>query len=241
MNRAILTRLQQARREKRAVALATALDDGRQALVIDGAVEGVLELTPSQLRRIEAALREDRSGPLEPVDGNGEARLFVQVFSPPLRLVVVGAVHIAQALAPMAELAGYEVILVDPRSGWANAARFPGLRIVGDWPDEALAALDLDRRTAVVVLAHDPKLDDPALSQALASDAFYIGALGSRRTQAKRLERLAAQGFTPADLERIHGPVGLAIGARSPAEIAVAILAEITQARHRKTAAMPAS
>ena len=154
---------------------------------------------------------------------------FVQVFNPPLRLIVVGAVHIAQQLAPQAALAGYDVTVVDPRGAWATAERFPGIRLNSDWPDAALAALAPDGRTAVVTLTHDPKLDNPALATALASQAFYIGALGSRRTHAQRCERLAEAGWDATAVGRIHGPVGLAIGAKSPAEIAVAILAQMTQ------------
>ena len=134
---------------------------------------------------------------------------------------------------PIATLSGYEAIVVDPRRAWATDLRFPEVRLVTDWPDDALRALDLDRRTAVVTLTHDPKLDDPALLEALRSPAFYIGALGSTRTHAKRLERLAAEGVAPADLTRIHGPAGLAIGARSPAEIAISVLAQMTAALHR--------
>ena len=209
---------------------------GAQSLIIDGSANGDLALTPAQLAAVATAVEQDRSGPLT---GAGEAPadgLFVQAFNPPLRMIVVGAVHIAQSLAPMAALAGYEVVLVDPRRGWANEARFPGQRIVDAWPDEALEALALDRRTAVVLLSHDPKLDDPALAVALRSPVFYIGALGSRKTQAKRRERLTAEGFGKSELDRIHGPVGLPLGARSPAEIAVSILAEVTQVRHHPAA-----
>lgn len=162
--------------------------------------------------------------------GLDEAGRMVTLHNPPLRLVVVGAVHIAQALLPMARLAGYDPILVDPRAAFASDARFPGERISQDWPDEALGAIGLDARTAVVTLTHDSKLDDPALITALRSEAFYIGALGSTRTHAKRLERLRVAGLTDADFARIHAPVGLNLGARSPAEIAVATLAQITLA-----------
>jgi xanthine dehydrogenase accessory factor len=150
---------------------------------------------------------------------------------------VVGAVHIAQALAPMAALAGYEVTVIDPRQAFATESRFPGVRLVTEWPDEALGALRPNRRTAVVTLTHDPKLDDPALEVALRSDAFYIGALGSTRTQAKRLHRLQELGFNQEQLGRIHGPIGLKLGGRAPAEIAIAILAEATQVLHQGEAA----
>lgn len=166
--------------------------------------------------------RTDRSGMEE------DGVTFVHVHNPPLRMIVVGAVHIAQALLPMARMAGYDVSLVDPRPAFAQAARFPGESVVEDWPDEALDALGLDARTAVVTLTHDPKLDDPAISRALRFEVFYLGCLGSSRTHAKRVERLAAAGFTPEEIAKIHAPVGLDIGARGPAEIAVSILAQVT-------------
>ncbi len=153
---------------------------------------------------------------------------FVLVHNPPLRMVVVGGVHIAQPLLAMAHLAGYATTLVDPRDSFASAERFPGETIVRDWPDEALHAHGLDARTAVVTLTHDPKLDDPAIRTALASDVFYLGCLGSRATHAKRVERLEESGISRSMSDRIHAPIGLEIGASSPAEIAVAIMAEIT-------------
>jgi xanthine dehydrogenase accessory factor len=160
------------------------------------------------------------------VEEDGET--FVAVHNPPLKLIVVGAVHIAQALVPMAQLAGYDAAVIDPRAAFASQARFPGETLMHDWPDEALNMLGLDARTAVVLLSHDPKLDDPALHTALQSDAFYIGALGSKRTHANRLDRLANAGFSAEHTARIHGPVGLNIGSSGPAEIAVSILAEMT-------------
>lgn len=167
--------------------------------------------------------RRDRSGLEE------DGRTFVAIHNPPLRMIVVGAVHIAQALLPMARLAGYDVTLIDPRQAFGSAARFPGETILNDWPDEALAALSPDARTAVVMLTHDPKIDDPAILGALESRCFYLGCLGSTRTHAKRLARLWEQGVAEDRIARIHAPVGLDIGARSPAEIAVSILAEVTQ------------
>jgi len=172
-----------------------------------------------------AAARVDTSGEIE-IEGR---TWFLEVHNPPLELVLTGAVHIAQPLAEMARLAGYAVRVIDPRTAFASAARFPGVTLQQGWPDEVLAGRPLGSRSALVVLAHDPKIDDPALEAALASCAFYIGALGSKKTHAARLERLSARGFEPAALARIHGPVGLAIGARSPAEIALSILAQITQ------------
>ena len=157
----------------------------------------------------------------------------MQPFVPPLRLIVIGAVHVAQPLVQMATLAGYACVVVDPRAAFASEARFPGVERLGDWPDQAVAKLAPDRRTALVALTHDPKLDEPALAAALRSPAFYVGALGSKKTHAARLERLRALGVGDDALARIHAPVGLDIGARSPAEIAVSILAEITECLRR--------
>ncbi len=165
--------------------------------------------------------RMDRTG----VEEDGDT--FVTIHNPPLRLAVVGGVHIAQALVPMARIAGFDPVVIDPRAAFGSAERFPGETILDDWPDEALSAYGLDTRTALVLLTHDPKLDDPALHIALRSPCFYIGTLGSKRTHGKRLERLAEAGFKPDDVARIHGPVGLDIGAASPSEIAVSILSEI--------------
>jgi xanthine dehydrogenase accessory factor len=167
--------------------------------------------------------RSDRSGFEE------DGQTFVAVHNPPLRMVVVGAVHIAQPLMTMARLCGYDATLVDPREAFGAAARFPGETLVHDWPDEALEAHGLDPRTCVVTLTHDPKLDDPAIRAALRSEVFYLGCLGSPRTHAKRVVRLAEAGFTADEIARIHAPVGLDIGAKSPAEIAVSIMAQITQ------------
>ena len=147
---------------------------------------------------------------------------------PPLRLICVGAVHITQALVPMARIAGYDPVVIDPRAAFASGDRFPGEVILEDWPDEAVAKLGLDARTALVLLTHDPKLDDPALQAALDAECFYIGALGSKRTHAKRVDRMTAAGFSVTQIGRIHGPIGLDIGAAGPAEIAVSVLAEIT-------------
>ncbi|MEM1352357.1 MAG: XdhC family protein [Pseudomonadota bacterium] len=171
----------------------------------------------------------DRSGFEE------EGDVFVAIHNPPLRLAVVGAVHIAQALVPMARISGYDPVIIDPRGAFGSEARFPGETILADWPDEALEEVGLDTRTALVLLTHDPKLDDPALHLALRSECFYIGALGSKRTHAARINRLQDAGFSDAEIERIHGPVGLDIGAAGPPEIAVAILAQMTQALRRGT------
>ncbi len=175
----------------------------------------------------EDRFRMDRSG----FEADGVT--FVAIHNPPLRLLVVGAVHIAQALVPMARLAGYDPVLIDPRPAFGSAARFPGETIMDDWPDEGVRAYGLDSRTALVLLTHDPKLDDPALLAALGSDVFYIGALGSTRTHAARVARLSDAGVDAAQIPRIHGPVGLDIGAAGPAEIAVSILAEMTRVLRR--------
>ena len=224
MKRAVLERLLRDRAAKRAVVLATELQSGAQALVYPQEVFGDLALDGDALARIRQTLEADESGTLE----LGGKRLFLQVQNPPLRLIIIGAVHIAQTLAPMAALAGYSVTIIDPRRAFATDARFPDVKLIGEWPDEAMATIKLDRRTAVVTLTHDPKLDDPALQTALKADVFYVGALGSRKTHAARLGRLKAAGFSDTDCGRIYGPVGLDIGALSPAEIAVSILAQIT-------------
>ncbi len=167
--------------------------------------------------------RADKSG----VEKDG--RTFIAIHNPPLRMIVIGAVHIAQPLVGMARASGYDVKVIDPRPAFAAAARFPGQAILEDYPDEVMPGLGLDARTAVVTLTHDPKIDDPAIREALASEVFYLGCLGSKRTHAKRLERLEAAGYSNEAIARIHAPVGLAIGARSPAEIAISIMAEITR------------
>ena len=172
-----------------------------------------------------AALRADRSG--------FAGDWFLGVHNPPLRMAIVGAVHIAQALAPMARLAGYDVAVIDPRGAFASEARFPGVRLLDGWPDEALAAFGLDARTAVVTLTHDPKLDDPAIRAALDAPVFYLGCLGSTRTHAKRVARLEQAGYPAEAIARIEAPVGLDIGAASPAEIAVSVLAQVTERLRR--------
>ncbi len=207
----VLEALVAARADKRTVALVTDLTDFSHQL--------------TNGPEVAERLRSDKTR----VD---DGRL-VAVHNPPLRLIVVGAVHIAQSLLPMARACGYDPVLIDPRSAFGSQARFPGEVIAEDWPDEALAALAPDTRTAIVTLTHDPKLDDPAIRVALRSKAFYLGCLGSKRTHAKRVERLMAEGFSQADLARIHAPAGLDIGARSPAEIAVSIMAEMTMILRR--------
>ena len=188
----------------------------------------VIDLT-SEARRLASSaeffdrFRLDRSGTEE------DGQTFVAVHNPPLRMIVVGAVHIAQALLPMARACGFDPVLIDPRGAFGSADRFPGETIVEDWPDEAMAALAPDSRTAVVTLTHDPKLDDPAITQTLRSKAFYLGCLGSTRTHAKRVARLEEAGFSPEEIARIHAPVGLDLGGRAPAEIAVSIMAQVVR------------
>ena len=212
---------------KRAVVLATDLESGEQRLLHRG--QGDSE---DELAHVESALRMDEA---ITTDAEGRPQIFYQPFNPPLRMVLVGAVHIAQPLSVIASLAGYEVMIVDPRSAFAAAARFPGVSLDLRWPDEALESLGLDQRSAVVTLTHDPKLDDPALQAALHSDAFFIGCLGSKKTHAARLRRLTKAGFSESELERLHGPVGLPIGSRSPAEIAVSVLAQVIQTLRKPT------
>lgn len=215
--------------EGRSVALATDLKSGAQ-LFFDGAqTEGNLELDEMSRGAVHEALRADRNISLDTADG----RVFVQVFSPPRRCFVIGAVHIAQPLVPMLQACDYKPIVIDPRGAWATEARFPGVELSSEWPDEALERMKPDRSSAVVALTHDPKIDDPGLIVALRSPAFYVGALGSRRTHAKRLERLAKEGFGENELSRIHGPIGLNIGGVSQAEVAVSIIAEMTQVLRR--------
>jgi xanthine dehydrogenase accessory factor len=226
---ALLDALLDAVREERTAVLATDLADGRQLLLLteEGEeVAGALEPTPALREAAREAARADTSRTVE-IAGR---EVFLRVYNPRLRLVLVGAVHIAQPLALMATAAGFRVLVVDPRRAFATPERFPGVALVLRWPEEAFAELVPDHRTAVVTLTHDPKLDDPALEATLGGPAFYVGALGSRRTHARRRERLADRGVETAELDRIRGPVGLDIGARTPAEIAVAILAEIISA-----------
>ncbi|AKU11692.1 hypothetical protein AzCIB_1797 [Azoarcus sp. CIB] len=224
-----------ARREKRPVVVVTRLGDGAHALVFDDAVAGALPLDDAQLAETRARLAANRSGALAvgegANEGANEAALFVRCHVGAPRMIIVGAVHITQALAPMAAIAGFDVVVVDPRRAFATAERLPNVEVSTEWPDEALERLKLDAQTAVITLTHDPKLDDPALTIALTSPAFYIGSLGSTRTHAKRVARLTEAGLADA-IPRIRAPVGLDLGGRAPAEIAVAILAEVIQARH---------
>ncbi|MBI3524909.1 MAG: XdhC family protein [Betaproteobacteria bacterium] len=228
MKAALLDAIVAAQAARRPAASITRLADGAQALFDGGHFSGELQLSETQHTEVAGRIVADKSGPLD-----SDAGLFLRVYAPPPRLLVVGAVHIAQALAPMAALAGFEVTIIDPRRAFASAERFTGIALITEWPDEAMARLLADTMTAVVTLTHDPKLDDPALIAALNSPAFYVGALGSSRTHAKRLERLRAEGFGEEALARIHAPVGLDLGGRMPAEIALSILAQVLQVRYR--------
>lgn len=215
-------------RARRQVALVTHLATGAQSVA--GSPDDIgPELAPA----LDDAFRRGRSVAVAGNDGE----IFINVFNPTVRLIIVGAVHVAQPLVPMARALGYEVTIVDPRSAFSTEQRFGGVDIVRDWPDEALPKIGIDGRTALIVLTHDPRIDDPALITALASDAFYIGALGSKKTHAKRVERLLKAGVSDAGIERIHAPIGLDIGAQGAPEIAVSIIAEITAVQRGKTGA----
>jgi xanthine dehydrogenase accessory factor len=216
----LVRELERAREQGRAAVLATELTSGESRILYPdtgAAADGLTASAGVQARRDQSATVE--------VDGKS---WFLTVFNPPLDLAIIGAVHIAQPLSRIARLADYAVRIIDPRTQFASAERFPGITLVHEWPQDALASPALGPRSAIVALTHDPKFDDPALAAALRSPAFYIGALGSRTTHARRLDRLKAQGFSDTELARIHGPIGLDIGARSPPEIAVAILGEMT-------------
>ena len=220
MDRDTLTKLFQARSRGECVVLATRIDTAESRLIHPGSAA----TDPFTIAAREAAAR-DESTRLT-IEGHA---WFFNVFNTPPALYIVGAVHIAQPLSQMAALAGFNVVVIDPRTAFATSDRFPNLHLVSAWPDEALADLPIDRRTAIVTLTHDPKLDDPALLAALKSDCFYIGALGSRKTHAARIDRMKTAGFGEQAFARVHGPVGLDIGAVSPAEIAVSIMAQIIE------------
>lgn len=222
MKEELLARLQGLRDKGTPVALVTRFADGAGSLVTEQSQEGDLPLDEPVYRRILEMVAADQSGSIE--DG-----LFVRSFQRPVRLIVIGAVHIAQALVRIAAATGIRCIVVDPRAAFANRDRFGETVLLNQWPDRALAELAPDRRTAIVTLTHDPKLDEPALRAALSSDAFYVGALGSRKTHSQRLERLRSFGLTEPQLSRIRAPVGLPLGGRRPAEIAVSIMAEVIQ------------
>ncbi len=238
MNGPLLRALSESLSQARAAVLVRPLGEGHQFLVDHSRVRtfGTAEdrsepaLPNELLQYCRDALSRDDARAVEVEQG----RYLIQTIAPPPRLIVVGAVHIAQKLIPMARLAGYRVLLLDPREAFASQQRFPDVETNHDWPQEAMPSLVVDARTAVVTLSHDAKIDEPALKCALESDAFYIGALGSRKNHARRLQRLAKLGFDEETLSRICGPIGLPLGGRSPAEIAVAILAQMTQSRYSR-------
>ncbi|WP_404933186.1 XdhC family protein [Nitratireductor sp. L15S-10] len=216
-----LKKLNALRRDRRAAILLTDLGDGRDRVICEGdAVAGALG------EAVARVFRSGKSGVAE-VDGRN---FFLNVHLPAPRLVVIGAVHISQALAPMAKIAGFDLTIIDPRTAFASPERFPGVALHAEWPDEALARQPLDAYTALAALTHDPKIDDPALKAAFEAKCFYIGALGSRKTHARRVERLMDTGVASAALERIDAPIGLDIGAATPAEIAVAVLGAVIRA-----------
>ena len=231
MHGELLEAICSARTARTPLAVITRIDDGLQSRFDGSVLTGPLPLDDIEVEEVRRRLRDDRSGLI------ADETLFVHIHNPPARLIIIGAVHIAQALAPMAEIAGYDVTVVDPRGTFATADRFPGIALCDEWPDDALEMLRPDGRAAVVTLTHDPKLDDPALEVALRTPAFYIAALGGRRTHARRLERLHETGFDAETLARINGPAGLPIGATSPAEIAASILAQMVAVRHGRPAA----
>lgn len=219
MNLDILHALNEDRAARRAVVVVTNVESGAQRLVRAG------DIAKDPLREtIEKRVRMAKSG----MEETAEGRVFLTVHVPSPRLVITGAVHISQALAPIATLLGYDVTIVDPRTAFASVERFPDVKVIAEWPDVALPPLNIDHYTAFVALTHDPKIDDPALLHALKRDCFYVGALGSRKTHAKRVARLKEAGLTDLDVARIHAPIGVDIGAISPPEIAVSIMAEIT-------------
>jgi xanthine dehydrogenase accessory factor len=220
MKLSLLTALNAERAARRAAIVVTDVTSGEQRLV------KAADIGKDPLKAVLAEhLRSGKSG----MDETAEGRVFLTVYVPAAQLIVIGAVHISQALAPIAKLLGYDVTIVDPRTAFSTPERFPDVKVIAEWPDTALPPLGVDHYTAFVALTHDPKVDDPALLHALSRDCFYIGALGSRKTHARRIDRLKQQGFSEADLSRIHAPIGLDIGAVSPAEIAVAIMAQITE------------
>jgi len=224
----ILSAILRAKRAKVPVALLTQLRSGEQIVIGAASTpDDDTDFDPAAITRSQELLAEDRSERFDSALGP----VFIQVFNPPFKLIVIGAVHIAQPLARLGALAGYDILIIDPRGAFAEGERFAGLKVDARWPDLALTEITADRRMALVTLTHDPKLDDPALDWALRSPASYIGALGSRKTHESRLDRLAQRGFSAADGARIHGPVGLSIGAVTPAEIAISIMAQITQVR----------
>ena len=224
----VLHALNAERSARRAAVLVTDVGNGEQRLVkaVDVTKDPLKDVLVKRLRMAKSGMEDTPQG-----------RFFLTVYVPSPKLIITGAVHISQALAPMGQLLGYDVTIVDPRTAFASIERFPDVKVIAEWPDVALPPLGVDHYTAFVALTHDPKIDDPALKHALARECFYIGALGSKKTHAKRVDRLKQSGLTDADIARIHAPIGLDIDAVSPSEIAVAIMAEITQTLRQKAEA----
>jgi xanthine dehydrogenase accessory factor len=228
VKRELLGAVVAARHRKQPAVLVRGLTTGKQCVVTRQESLGDSDdIDPGVMDAARAALDSDGARTIEAA---GE-RYLIQTLAAAARMLIVGAVHIAQSLVPMAMHVGYEIFLIDPRTAFANPERFPNVKIDNRWPDEALSDLELDARTAIVALSHDPKIDEPALQAAMDSNAFYIGALGSKSNHTKRLKRLAALGYPKEQLSRVHGPIGLPLGGRSPPEIAVAILAQVIQSR----------
>ena len=230
MRRELLGALVAARQKKQPAVLVRGLTTGKHCVLTrQESLGDIADIDPVVVDAARKALDSDGARTIET---EGE-RYLVQTLASKARMLIVGAVHIAQSLIPMALQVGYEIVLIDPRTAFANPERFPNIRIDNRWPHEAMSDLDLDARTAVVALSHDPKIDEPTLQAAMDSNVFYIGVLGSKGNHAKRLERLGAAGYSIEQLSRVHGPIGLSLGGRSPAEIAVAILAEVIQLRNQ--------
>ena len=226
MKKEILNTILSSRIKKQPLAIITNIADGTQWAFVEEENENSHVFTALEIDTIKKSIKDNKSCLIS------DAKFFVNIYTPSLRLIIIGAVHIAQFLAPMASVAGFDVTVVDPRASFASPLRFPEINLLDEWPDEGIVQLKPDTRTAIVTLTHDPKLDDPALIEALKTKAFYIASLGGTRTHGKRVERLKSEGFDEKQLQRINGPAGLNIGAISPSEIAISILAELTASLH---------
>ena len=228
MKKNILSKILDDQEAKTPFVLLTNIQSGEQTVIYHKGAVGSEAKNLELLKICRRYMKDNKNG----IISDPKNEFFLHVFNPPLRLAIIGAVHIAQPLTQMAKIAGYDVIVVDPRESFATADRFPSTTIITEWPDDAMEQIDIDRRTAIVTLTHDPKLDDPALSVAIKSNAFYVGALGSKKTHALRVDRMKTEGNDERQINRIHAPVGLNLHAVSPAEIAISIMAEITATLH---------
>ena len=228
MKKNILSKILDDQEAKTPFVLLTNIQSGEQTVIYHKGAVGPEAKNLELLKICRRYMKDNKNG----IISDPKNEFFLHVFNPPLRLAIIGAVHIAQPLTQMAKIAGYDVIVVDPRESFATADRFPSTTIITEWPDDAMEQIDIDRRTAIVTLTHDPKLDDPALSVAIKSNAFYVGALGSKKTHALRVDRMKTEGNDERQINRIHAPVGLNLHAVSPAEIAISIMAEITATLH---------